>query len=281
MSREWLAHREAVSLSSLFAKPDLYLLDKSKAILAMLAAQATWQFYDSDLLAQGLTSESLQFICEKRSGITGVFINEPMLLAQYRKKDGTSSGDGSSTNHATKPGTETIHDMPRILALGILLLELETRKPMKKHRENPRLCPPGRFGINTDYKIACKLIATGPDASESIIPDIEPLSPLKKVLPLCITPGSLESKIRENLSARGLATAASKVNTQNALRSVIYSELVRPLENWAKRYENFNRIKPLYEVPDSPTGPRPERPPIQPQTASQTYITADVARDNK
>lgn len=277
VSREWLSHREAVPLASLFARPDLYLLDKSKAILAMLAAKATWQFYDSDLLAQGLTSESVQFICEKRFGITGVFINEPMLLTQYTKKDGTSSGDGKSDNHSATPTTETIHDMPRILALGILLLELETRKPMKKHRENPRLCPPGPFGINTDYKIACKLIATGPDASESIIPDIEPLSPLKKILPLCITPRSLESKIRENLSARGLAKSASRVNKQNALRSVIYSELVRPLEDWAKRYDNLDRIKPLYEVSDVPAGPRPDRPPNQPQTASPANPPADVA----
>lgn len=276
VSREWLAHREALSLASLFAGQDLYLLDKSKAILAMLAAQATWQFYDSDLLGQGLTSENVQFICEKRFGITGVFINEPMLLTKYTEKEGTRSGHGKVTS-----STESIHDMPRILALGILLLELETRKPMKKHRENPRLCPPGPFGINTDYKIACKLIATGADASESIIPDIESLSPLKKILPLCITPGSLESKIRENLSACGLAKSASKVNKQNALRSVIYSELVRPLEDWAKRYENFNKIKPLYEISDVPAGLRPERPPIQPQTASQADTPADVAKDNK
>ncbi|KAK0753522.1 hypothetical protein B0T18DRAFT_424063 [Schizothecium vesticola] len=234
----------------LFARPDLYLLDKSKAILAMLAANATWQFYDSELLAQGLTSESLQFICEKRFGRTGGFINEPMLLTRYTKKYGTSTGD-------------------------------ETRKTMKEHRENPRLCPPGPFGINTDYKIACKLVATGPDASESIIPDIEPLSPLKKILPLCITPGSLERKLRENLSSRGLAKSASKANQQNALRSVIYSELVRPLEDWANRYDNFDRTKPLYEVSDAPAGPRPERLPNQPQTASQATHQADVAEDNK
>lgn len=280
-SREWLAHRAAEPLANLLARPDLYLLDKSKAILAMLAAKATWQFYDSDLLSQGLTSESVQFICEKRFGITGGFINEPMLLTQYTKKDGTSTGDGRSDNRSATPSTETIHDMPRILALGILLLELETRKPMKKHRENPRLCPPGPFGINTDYKIACKLIGTGPDASESIIPDIEPLSPLKKILPLCITPRCLESKIRENFSARGLTTSASKINKQNALRSVIYSELVRPLEDWARRYDDLDRIKPLYEVSDAPAGPRQERPPNQPQTAPQAIPQAGVAENYK
>ncbi|KAK1528597.1 extracellular alkaline serine protease [Colletotrichum costaricense] len=279
LSREWLPHVEAVPLASLFSRPDLYLLDKSKAILAMLAAKATWEFYDSDLLAQGLTSETVQFICEKRSGRTGVFINEPMLLTQYMEKDGTSTRDGKSDSRLATLSTETIHDMPRILALGILLLELETRKPMKTHRENRRLCPPGPFGINTDYKIACKLIATGPDASESIISDIEPLSPLRKILPLCITPGSLERKIGEDLSARGLAKSASQVNKQNALRSVIYNELVRPLEDWAKRYTDFDRIKPLYEVSAVPARHRPERPPIQPQTASPAKLLANVAED--
>lgn len=281
LSREWLPDVEAVPLASLFSRSGLYLLDKSKAILAMLAAKATWEFYDSDLLAQGLTSETVQFICEKRSGISGVFINEPMLLIQYMKEDGTSIGDGKSDSRLAMPSSEIIHEMPRILALGILLLELETRKPMMTHRENRRLCPPGPFNINTDYKIACKLIATGSDASESIISDIEPLSPLRKILPLCITAGSLERKIQENISARGLAKPASQVNKQNVLRSVIYSELVRPLEDWVNRYDNLDSIKPMYEVSDAPAGPRSERPPKQPQTTSQAKSQANVAENDK
>ncbi|KAK0375213.1 extracellular alkaline serine protease [Colletotrichum limetticola] len=278
LSREWLPHLEAVPLASLFSRPGLYWLDKDKAILAMLAAKATWEFYDSDLLAQGLTSETVQFICEKRSGITGVFVDEPMLLTQYMEKDGTSTGDGKSDSRLATLSTETIHGMPRILALGILLLELETRIPMKTHRENDELCR-RPFGINTDYKIACELIATGPDAKRSIISHMDPMSPLRKILPLCITPGSLERKVWENLSARGLAKSASQVNKQNTLRSVIYSELVRPLEEWIKRYENPESTQPLYEVSAAPARHRPERPPIQPQIASPAKPLANVAED--
>ncbi|KAL8364202.1 hypothetical protein RB601_009781 [Gaeumannomyces tritici] len=281
VSREWLAHSEAVSLASIFARsyPYPYLPDKSKAILGLLAAKATWQFYDSNILAQGLTSESVQFICEKRSGKTGVFVDEPMLLIQHTKQDVTSTGDGKSDNPLATPSTAMIHDMPRILALGILLLEIETQKPMSEYREDDRLRPPGAFGINTDYKIARKLIATDPNSSESIIPDIEPLSPLRKILPLCITEGSLKSKIRENLSARCLAKSASEINEPNALRSVIYSELVRPLEDWANRYENFDSIKPVYQVSDAPAEPRPERSSNQRETASQANPPADAAEN--
>ncbi|KAK1706680.1 hypothetical protein BDP67DRAFT_582282 [Colletotrichum lupini] len=263
LSREWLPHVEAVPLASIL-RQKVNLTEKSKAILGMLVAKATWEFYDSDLLAQGLTSETVQFICEKRFGITGVFINEPMLLTQFTKKDGTSIGDDKSDSRLATPSRETIHDMPLILALGILLLELETENTMMTHRENRRLCPPGPFGINTDYKIACKLIATEPHARDSIISEINPSSPLRKILPLCITPGSFERKIRENLSAQGLTKFATQ------------SEMVRPLEDWAKRYDDFDRIQPLYEVSAAPARHRPERLPIQPQTTSQAKHSANV-----
>ncbi|TRX88535.1 hypothetical protein FHL15_010574 [Xylaria flabelliformis] len=244
-TRQWLANQEAVPLASIFVKPELNLYDKSKAILEMLVARATWQFYDSSIIDQGLTSHNIHFICEQRLAVNGIFINEPVLLTRFPENDiGIHDvGDVSST--------EMIHDLPKILSLGILLLELETRKTMEKHRENPKICPPGPININTNYKIASNLVATGSNAHpESIISDIDPRSPLRTILPLCIKSGELRTKLQQSLSAR--KSVPSRINVNNALRSIIYSEIVYPLETWANHYEDLNSVKPLYEVADTP-----------------------------
>ncbi|KAI0543779.1 subtilisin-like protein [Xylaria curta] len=255
-SRQWLASQEAVPLASIFTSPELNLYDKSKAILEMLVARATWQFYDSDAIGQGLTSHNIHFICEQRLGVNGIFINEPVLLTRFPKNKTGTQDDGDILT------AEMIHDLPKILSLGILLLELETRKTMEKHRENPKICPPGPFNINTNYKIASNLVATGPNAHpESIISDIDPRSPLRTILPLCIKSGELKIKLQQSLSAR--KSVPSRINVHNALRSIIYSEIVYPLETWANQYDDLNRVKPLYEVADTPAMPR-LAPPLAP-----------------
>ncbi|KAI1131558.1 subtilisin-like protein [Nemania abortiva] len=254
VSRQWLASQEAVPLASVFTKPELNLYDKSKAILEMLVAKATWQFYDSNVIGQGLSSDNIHFIFEQRLGVNGIFINEPVLLLRFAKND-TGTQDTEDVSY-----TEMIHDMPQILSLGILLLELETRKTMEKHRENPKICPPGCFNINTNYIIASNLVATGPNAHpESILSDIDPRSPLRTILPLCIKSGELKAKLRRSISAR--KRDPSKINMHNELRSFIYKEIVCPLEDWANQYDDLNRVKPLYEVADVPSVPRHVPPP--------------------
>ncbi|OTA94291.1 hypothetical protein M434DRAFT_30071 [Hypoxylon sp. CO27-5] len=252
-SRAWHANQEAVSLASILKKPKLNFNDKSKAILEMLVAKATWQFYDSDVIGEGLTSDSIHFLCEEREGKNGIFGNEPMLVARFGDRDGED----------VVP-IDMIHKNPKILALGILLLELETRKTMKEHRENGQLHPSGPFNINTDYKIAAKLVSTGSDAHpESIINDLSHCSPLRKILPLCIKSEELGAKIVKNLNAQKVEPSSTTINEQNALRSIIYSEIVKPLEDWTENYYYLNRVKPLYEVevvrdvPDKPSLPSP------------------------
>lgn len=249
-TRDWLASCEAVSLTSAFTKPELYLDAKSKAILQMLLAKATWEFYDSDAIGQGLTSDKIHFICEKRNHATGAFVNEPVLLTRFAENE-------SQVNEIDKntPSAEMIHKMPKILALGIMLLEIETGKSIKNHRGNPGVCPSPPFNINTDYYIACNLIATGQNApSESIISDINMLSPLRAILPLCIKRGELETELQQSLSAQKKST--SNIDHSNELRSFIYNRIVLPLENLANTYEKHSRVKAMWKVRERQEIPR-------------------------
>ncbi|KAI0455203.1 hypothetical protein F5B21DRAFT_208391 [Xylaria acuta] len=139
---------------------------------------------------------------------------------------------------------------------------------MEKHLANPKVCPPRPFGINTNYKIASNLVATGPNAHpESMVSDMDTRSPLRTILLLCIKSGELKTRLQQSLSAR--KSDSSKINVHNALWSVIYSEIVYPLETWANQYDDLNKVKPLYEVVDAPA--LPELPPFlvpTPQPAS-------------
>ncbi|KAF4957460.1 hypothetical protein FGADI_3096 [Fusarium gaditjirri] len=236
ISRNWITSQQAVPLANLLDEPKAKFTEKMKAVLALLLARATAQFYDSDLIGQGFTKENIQFLFEERDRIEGVYVNEPMLVLRFKEDD---------TNQSEAQGevmpTTMIHDMPKILALGLLLLELETRTSMQSYREDPDLCPPGIININTDYKIAGKLL--DPNHPAYILPEMDRLSPFRTVLPICIKPGELERKMRENLSAQKKMNA----DLSNALRSVIYSEIVLPLEKWVSNYDKPNTVNVLYK----------------------------------
>ncbi|KAK1243845.1 hypothetical protein MKX08_001983 [Trichoderma sp. CBMAI-0020] len=241
-TRDWLAGCETVSLTSAFTKPELNLNGKSKAILQMLLAKATWEFYDSEIIGQGLTSDKIHFICEKRKGVTGAFVNEPVLLTRFAQNDSQVNEIGEDVSSA-----RMIHKFPKILALGIMLLEIESGKSIKKHRGNSEICPSPPFDINTDYHIACNLIATGRDApEESVISDINKLSPLRTILPLCIKQGELETKLQQTLSAQ--KKSISNIDLPIELRSFIYKEIVLPLEARANTYQELSRVKAMWEV---------------------------------
>ncbi|CVL02617.1 uncharacterized protein FMAN_00120 [Fusarium mangiferae] len=237
ISRNWITSQQAVPLADLLDEPKAKFTEKMKAVLALLLAKATAQFYDSDFIGQGFTKDNIQFLFEERDRIEGVYVNEPMLLLRVNEDD----TDKSETQDDIMP-MAMIHDMPKILALGLLLLELETRTSMKSYRDDPDLCPPGAININTDYKIAGKLL--DPNHPAYILPEMAPLSPFRTVLPTCIKTGELARRMRENLSAQ----KRTNVDVSNAMRSVIYSEIVVPLEKWVSSYQNPDTVNVLYKL---------------------------------
>ncbi|KAL4724439.1 hypothetical protein ACLX1H_009053 [Fusarium chlamydosporum] len=191
-----------------------------KGILALLLAKATLQFYDSELIGQGLTKQNIRFLFEERDRIQGVYVNEPMLVIEFNEDDIKSQRQTMSS--------AMIHDMPKILALGLLLLELETKTSMETYREDQDLCPQGEMSINTDYRIAERLL--DPNYPNYIIPEMGPLSPFRTVLPTCVRAGEMSRKLGESFTMQ--QKASPSLEQSEALRSVIYSEIVLPLEKW-------------------------------------------------
>ncbi|KAF5674770.1 serine threonine kinase [Fusarium circinatum] len=237
ISRNWITSQQAVPLADLLDEPKAKFTEKMKAVLALLLAKATAQFYESDLIGQGFTKDNIQFLFEERDRIEGVYVNEPMLLLRFNEDD-----TNKSESQVEIMPTAMIHKMPKILALGLLLLELETRTSMKSYRDDPDLCPPGAININTDYRIAGKLL--DPNHPAYILPEMDRSSPFRTILPTCIKPEELARKMCENLSAQ----KRTNVDVSNAMRSVIYSEIVVPLEKWVSKYEDPSTVNVLYKL---------------------------------
>ncbi|KAJ4016199.1 hypothetical protein NW766_004390 [Fusarium irregulare] len=204
-----------------------------KGILALLLAKATLHFYDSEVIGQGLTKQNIRFLFEERDRIQGVYVNEPMLVLDLNEDD--------ITGQRQQVSSAMIHDMPKILALGLLLLELETKTSMEMYREDQDLCPQGEMCINTDYRIAERLL--DPSHPNYIIPEMGPLSPFRTVLPTCVRAGEMSRKLGETITMG--QNANPPLEESEALRSVIYSEIVLPLEEWVSNYDKPNTVNVL------------------------------------
>lgn len=245
ISRNWLSSQSPLSLASLIDEPNAKFTSKMKAVLALLLAKATVQFYDSDLIGDGLRKENIRFFFEERNCIHGVYVNEPMLSLHFKSYN-TNEVEGSQTSCEGQSGATPaalIHDIPKVLALGLLLLEIETGKSMETYRKDPDLYPNGTITINTDCHIAKRLL--DPSYPAYIVPEMERVSPFRTILPLCIKPGEFARKLRQNSSAH--KTANSPSMSSDSLRSAIHTEIVLPLESWITNYDEPDSVNPLYK----------------------------------
>lgn len=73
------------------------------------------------------------------------------------------------------------------------------------------------------------------------------LSPFPRVLTMCIMAGELRRKLDETLSAEK-KSSSSKADVSNALRAVIYSNVVSPLEEWVKTFHKPKTVKVSYKL---------------------------------
>lgn len=250
----------AIPLAEVLTKADVDFNDKSRAILQFLVAQATWQFYNSEIIGPGLSIDTVHFLHEQRPRGSGLFVDETMLLENLPVIE-----EGSEIKTQPDCAHDMIHNMPKILALGILLLEIESRKSMQKHRENRKGCPTQPFDVNIDYIIASRLVDDDEDNPhpESRLSNISSSSPLQKILPLCIQAGRLHYHVQQYIRQKKVGKAGTAIGYNKALRTVMYDEIVRPLEE-NMRYFAKRAVRPLLELPEtswtSPEAGIPELP---------------------
>jgi hypothetical protein len=131
-----------------------------KILLSYLLAKAVWQFYESEWMAEDWTKHTIHFMRQER----GLLDHRPFLSAEFR-----ALVSSQRLSDSDKPSRRT-HIFPKVLALGIMLLEIqlgegiETRYSEAHHdkdgalRENAGHAAAGEIIISKDWR---SRIATG------------------------------------------------------------------------------------------------------------------------
>jgi len=193
---------------------------KMKNILFYLLAKGVWQFYDSRLMPQEWTKDSVEFLFEHRNNTVGVFLNQPLISTQHRSQPRPEDGRANSI----------IHAFPKIRELGIMLLEIHLGKGIDSYRTKySKWLVDGRPTTATDFRIAKEVFECEVGKNDAV-------------------PKAIRQVIGKCLDDRNFrpATQKDKQDTSH-VRGIIHEDIVRPLESLLHvMYDDHNDVDALY-----------------------------------
>ncbi|KAI0459791.1 hypothetical protein F5B21DRAFT_197985 [Xylaria acuta] len=183
---------------------------KKRLVLSFLLAKATWQYYESNWMAREWNKNTVHFMFESRRRENGIFVDEPFLhtdfLLKFMATDGSDDGQGA--------GAKMIHKFPKILALGIMLIEINLGVRIEDFRTPQSFGPDGKLTANADAIIAENLSKDEKKWKESS-------KTLKNAIKFCMNPG----KVVKKLSRRDVASQ----------REQLLQHVVKPLRRLCLR----------------------------------------------
>jgi hypothetical protein len=189
LSQGFLLDASSISLAELLDMAKLSR--KMKLLLSYFLAKAVWQFYDSEWMRSGWTKETVHFMFERRSYTPkGIFVNEPFLSAHF------------DCRHMVQDDAFRSHLFPKILALGIMFLEIELGINIEEHRMPGCLGPDGQPSVNADHIAAIKVFN-----SATLWEEMETFTAFKNVIEACLTPAPFMPYLND---ANGLRDAFDK-----------------------------------------------------------------------
>lgn len=192
-----------MSLASLL-KNNRKLKMKEKRILPVILAHSLLLFCDSPWLSKDWGKEHIHFY--STSGRKDDFdIRRPFLSTKFED----SEQENEEENDAKKDLEFRVHPVPSILALGILLLEIELESCLEDHYTEDVLVD-GSWNVNTDYLTALKLFE---DVSGSIYINHQ------RALSACLNHQEFFDFETEEMSW-----------DNEQFRLAVYDRIVRPLE---------------------------------------------------
>lgn len=203
---------------------------KMQTSLFYLLAKGTWQFYDTRLLSQQWTKDSVEFLFEYRPRdsdfIMGIFLNQPLVSTCH-----------GTPNPASQTAQRIVHPFPKLLALGIMMVEVITGRQIESYySEFPSFLVNGRSTSVTDLGIAKHLY------EHKIKKDRNLMKHFQNAIETCLD---------------GRRFQPVKSEDPGQLREAIYQKLVRPLETALAMYGDFDDVDPLLQLSTEATGPKP------------------------
>ncbi|KAI9833799.1 MAG: hypothetical protein M1819_003534 [Sarea resinae] len=196
------------SVSLTTALETRHLTAKMKVALAYTLARSVWQYYDSDWMKTKWTGENIHFMQEPVPGLdedSALYANKPYFCVRFDEA-GSEAPESSHTYGI-------IHRYPRVLALGIMLIEIGLGHPLKIDRQSPQ------WTINSDWTMASKI-----SDEENPWPNFD-YSRYRTAVKACLD--------RDVFSSADSLPGQSKEEYQNGLeerRIILYRSVVYPLE---------------------------------------------------
>lgn len=133
----------APSISLKIVLETYHLSPKMKVAMAYIIARSIWRFYDSDWMNPVWSRESIHFMQEpllNGEATTALYACKPYFSVQFM--------DGASKDGELSDVDGEIHRYPRVLALGILLIEISLGYSFQKN------CSPQNPNINANWLAA-------------------------------------------------------------------------------------------------------------------------------
>lgn len=141
IDRLFFLDESSVSLAAILEKRKLHGNKQLKLLLSYLIAKAVWQFYDSAWMTPYWTKDAIHFMRDRRHGSREILtlIHKPYFTTELRPSPPDSGwsrplGDPPRDLDSMQKFSSATHLQPKILALGIMLLEIESGTGMEQHR---------------------------------------------------------------------------------------------------------------------------------------------------
>jgi len=138
----------SVPLADILPSDELQEDDTRRLLLSYLMSKAVWQFYESELLPEHWDKHAVHFMRQEKD----LLENRPFLSAEFGAI--VSSRKLSSLADPQRG----IHIFPKILALGVLLLEIELGQGIEKYMSPTLRDSSGAPKDNAVHLTACKII---------------------------------------------------------------------------------------------------------------------------
>ncbi|KAI1110422.1 peptidase S8/S53 domain-containing protein [Nemania sp. NC0429] len=199
LERLFILKSSSVSLATVLEKRKLQGDVQIKLLLSYLLAKAVWQFYDSDWMASNWSKDRIHFMRERISGSSEpqeviTLIHKPYFATELSPPSVfpsrvSQSGCSIEQDFMQRFSVDT-HLHPKILALGIMLLEIELGEGIEVHQlkeplddENPM--------ENEDHYTAGRIIVSEMWKKRNVYQAV------KEMIEICLKPDTEKFGIEE------------------------------------------------------------------------------------
>ncbi|KAL8342978.1 hypothetical protein RB598_004371 [Gaeumannomyces tritici] len=194
------------------------LTAKPRLRLCYELAKAVWKFYDSDWMEPAWTKEVVHFMLQRpfTAGADGIYVDDPMLLVRFAK---ATPGNAYRREALS-------HEFPKLLALGIMMMEVELGVHIEDFFEPEWLDPSSGVPLpNADHLAALKLFQ-----DEERWSNQDTFDALKSAIEMCLKPA--QWRILEDRRV--------------AHRDAVYQKVVAPLQLlWEGTYAKSPRMRAI------------------------------------